>query len=143
MTFSISRKLAERPGVDTRDKPAHDESRRMLHLRARGFAPLAIEQAKAVSGLGLFVRSLVGMDRAAAKEAFAGFIAGKALTANQIELVDMIVEQLTENGVMDAARLYESPYTDLNPLGVDGLFSQAAVEEVFAILEDVRQTAAA
>jgi len=83
------------------------------------------------------------MDRAAAKEAFAGFIAGRSLTANQIELVDMIVEHLTENGVMDAGRLYESPYTDLNPLGVDGLFSQAAVEEVFVILEDVRRTAAA
>jgi type I restriction enzyme R subunit len=119
-----------------------EELERMLRDSGTG-TPEDIEQAKAVSGLGLFVRSLVGMDRAAAKEAFAGFIAGKALTANQIELVDMIVEHLTENGVMDEARLYESPYTDLNPLGVDGLFSQAAVEEVFAILEDVRQTAAA
>ena len=61
----------------------------------------------------------------------------------QIELVDMIVEHLTENGVMDAGRLYESPYTDLNPLGVDGLFPPAAVEEVFAILDEVRRTAAA
>ena len=30
-------------------------------------------------GLGLFVRSLVGMDREAAKEALAGFLAGKTL----------------------------------------------------------------
>jgi type I restriction enzyme R subunit len=103
-----------------------------------------IERAKAAAaGLGLFVRSLVGMDRAAAKEAFAAFIAGRSLTANQIELVDMIVEHLTENGVMDGARLYESPYTDLNPMGVDGVFRPAEVEQVFAILEDVRRTAAA
>jgi len=39
--FSISREPAERLGVDTRDKPAHDESHHMPHLRARGFAPLA------------------------------------------------------------------------------------------------------
>jgi len=38
--FSISREPAERLGVDTRDKPAHDESHRMPHLRARGFAQL-------------------------------------------------------------------------------------------------------
>jgi type I restriction enzyme R subunit len=120
-----------------------EELERMLRDSGTGTEE-DIERAKAdAAGLGLFVRSLVGMDRAAAKEAFAGFIAGKSLTANQIELVDMIVEHLTENGVMDAGRLYESPYTDLNPLGVDGLFSQAAVEEVFAILEDVRRTAAA
>ena len=46
--FSISRELAERPGVDTRDKPAHDESRRMLHLRARGFAPLASSRSSSL-----------------------------------------------------------------------------------------------
>ena len=33
-------------------------------------------------GLGLFVRSLVGMDREAAKEALAGFLSGKTLGAN-------------------------------------------------------------
>jgi len=53
--FSISRELAERPGVDTRDNPrvkepggAHDESRRMLHLRARGFAPLASSRSSSL-----------------------------------------------------------------------------------------------
>ena len=83
------------------------------------------------------------MDRAAAKEAFAGFIAGKSLTANQIDLVDMIAEHLTENGVMDAGRLYESPYTDLSSRGVDGLFSPDEVDEMCIVLDSVRLTAAA
>ena len=52
-----------------------------------------IERAEAESqGLGLFVRSLVGLDREAAKEALAGFLAGKTLSANQIEFVNLIVE---------------------------------------------------
>ena len=120
-----------------------DELERMLRESGAGTVE-DIERAKAdAAGLGLFVRSLVGMDRAAAKEAFASLLAGKTMTANQIELVDMIVEHLTENGVMDAGRLYESPYTDLHPLGVDGLLSQEAVDEVFAILENVKCTAAA
>ena len=70
-------------------------------------------------GLGLFVRSLVGLDREAAKQAFAGFLAGEdAASANQIEFVDLIVDHLTERGVMEPRLLYESPFTDIGPLGV-------------------------
>lgn len=47
-------------------------------------------------GLGLFVRSLVGMDREAAKQALAGFITGRTLGANQIEFVNLIVNHLTQ-----------------------------------------------
>ena len=59
--------------------------------------------AEAAQGLGLFVRSLVGLDRDAAKEALAGFAEGKTLSANQIEFVNLIVDHLTEHGVMDPA----------------------------------------
>jgi type I restriction enzyme R subunit len=44
---------------------------------------------------------------------------------------------------MDAARLYESPYTDFNPQGVDGLFSSREVEELLLILDEVRARAIA
>ena len=64
-------------------------------------------------GLGIFARSLVGMDRSAAKEALSEFLAGKSLTASQIEFVNLVVNHLTEQGVMEAAMLYESPFTDL------------------------------
>jgi type I restriction enzyme R subunit len=42
-----------------------------------------------------------------------------------------------------AARLYESPYTDLNPQGVDGVLSTQQVDDLIAILEDVRKRAIA
>lgn len=46
---------------------------------------------------------------------------GSALSANQIEFIEIIVKQLTESGVMDPVWLYESPYADLNDQGLDGL----------------------
>jgi type I restriction enzyme R subunit len=106
--------------------------------------PEHLAKAKAESqGLGLFVRSLVGLDREAAKQALSGFLAGKALTANQIEFVNLIVEHLTEHGVMDARLLYESPFTDLSPLGPEGVFNPAQVSELVILLSQVRARAVA
>lgn len=84
------------------------------------------------------MRSLVGLDREAAKEAFAGFLSGKTPTANQIEFVNLIVDHLTEHSMMDAARLYESPFTDLAARGPDGLFPSPQVDELVAVLQEVK-----
>ena len=103
-----------------------------------------ISRAKEVSrGLGLFVRSLVGLDREAAKEALAGFMLGKPLASNQIEFLNLIVNHLTEHGVMESSLLYESPFTDLTPQGPDGLFSSTQVDELLAVFEGIKATAIA
>jgi type I restriction enzyme R subunit len=97
--------------------------------------------AHEAKGLGLFVRSLVGMDRSAAKDALAVFINGKTLTANQLEFVNLIVDHLTEHGVMEPARLYESPFTDIAPYGPDGLFPSRDIDVLIRVLDGVRATA--
>jgi len=114
------------------------ELQRILAESGAG-APEDIQRATEEScGLGLFVRSLVGLDRQAAKEAMAGFPHGKSLGANQIEFVNLIVDHLTEHGVMDAAKLYESPFTDLASHGPDGLFNPVQLDELLAAIERVR-----
>lgn len=94
-------------------------------------------------GLGLFVRSLVGMDRSAAKEALGAFLTGKSLSGNQIEFVNLIIDHLTEHGVFETRLLYESPFTDLTPQGPEGLFKPAQIDDLLAVLASVRKTAAA
>ncbi len=94
-------------------------------------------------GLGLFVRTLIGLDREAAKGALANFLSGKNWTANQIEFVNLIINYLTEHGVVEAAMLYESPFTDLTPQGPDGLFTSKQVDELMEVLERVHGTAVA
>ena len=104
----------------------------------------AVAQAKEeAQGLGLFIRSLVGLDRQAAMEAFGGFLAGTQLNANQIHFVDLIVNELTANGVVEPGRLYESPYTDLNLKGPQGMFSEEQLDNIVSILKTVRANATA
>jgi len=119
------------------------ELERMLAESGAG-GPDDIARAKSESqGLGLFVRSLVGMEREAAKEALAGFLSGRTFSANQIEFVNLVVNHLTEHGAMEAARLYESPFTDLTPRGPDALFTSKQLDELLAVLASVRATAVA
>jgi type I restriction enzyme R subunit len=108
-----------------------------------GDPELLATAAQQAQGLGLFVRGLVGMDRGAANEAFSDFLAARTLTANQIEFMDLIIEALTEQGVVAVARLYESPFTDVAPRGLEELFETDDVVELLRVLDDVRARATA
>ena len=94
-------------------------------------------------GLGLFVRSLIGLDREAAAQALNAFVSGKLLSSNQLEFVNLIVQHLTERGVMNAALLYEPPFTGYAPQGPEALFTSAQVDELFGLLDEITATALA
>ena len=94
-------------------------------------------------GLGLFVRSLVGLDRAAATEAFGDFLVDTSYTAAQLDFVNQIIEHLTATGVVEVARLYESPFTDRAPTGPEFLFTEQQVDAMVVILDDIRSHAVA
>jgi type I restriction enzyme R subunit len=102
-----------------------------------------IERVRDDGGLGIFVRSLVGLDRAAAVRAFEGFLQGRKPSAHQHEFVDMMIDHLTARGIMDPRLLYESLFTDIDPLGIAGLFEEAEVTNIIGILGDVRDRAVA
>ncbi len=92
-------------------------------------------------GLGLFIRSLVGLDRAAAMEAFSGLLADRTMTVEQHHFVDMIIDELTANGAMDPGRLFEPPFTDDAPTGPEVLFPDGQVEAIVTVLREVNATA--
>lgn len=92
-------------------------------------------------GLGLFIRSLVGLEREAAQQALAGFLEGRTLTANQVEFVGLVLSGLTENGVLLPARLYESPFTDVAAEGPEAIFGADDVDALVVALDRVRDAA--
>jgi type I restriction enzyme, R subunit len=91
--------------------------------------------------LGLFLRSLVGLDREAAKRSIDGFLLGKHPSANQIEFVNLIVDHLTQRGWMEPSLLYESPFTDFSPRGVEGVFDSNQVMQLLSALNGIREHA--
>lgn len=95
-------------------------------------------QKASEGGLGLFVRSLVGLDREAAKLALNSLLAAESMSANQIEFMSLIIDYLTEHGVMEPRALYESPFTDINPLGPDGIFESGIVDQLVSALRTIR-----
>jgi type I restriction enzyme R subunit len=104
--------------------------------------PEDIARAKEESqGLGLFVRSLVGLDRGAAAQALSRLLDGTTYSRAQIDFVGLIVSELTANGVMAARRLYESPFTDNAPSGPDYYFDDEDVDGIIVVLDQVRANA--
>lgn len=66
---------------------------------------------------------------------------GTKFTAEQIRFIHLIIDELTANGVMGAARLYESPYTDHAPKGPEAVFAESEVDDIVEILDNVRANA--
>jgi type I restriction enzyme R subunit len=91
--------------------------------------------------LGAFIRGLVGLDREAAQRAFGKHLEDSRYNANQIRFINRIVDYLTQNGVMDPGRLYEQPFTEYSPLGLDGLFPELAAADIVSILVTINRNA--
>jgi len=118
------------------------ELERML-LDAGGTESLINDAKEKSHGLGIFIRSLIGLDREAAMQAFSEFLMGTTATPNQIEFINLIVHELTQNGVMEPGRLFESPFTDLNAQGPLGVFPPAKVSQIVEVLAQIRDRAVA
>ncbi len=134
------RKLHTNETLTTRDL---DDLERVLTESKIG-KPEYIDQAKQENEcFGIFVRTLVGLDREVAKSLFNEFLAGTNYNANQIEFINLIINQLVDHGIVEVTLLYESPFTDIAPTGPDALFSAEQVNRIMQLLEDIRATAVA
>ncbi|MBX9918119.1 MAG: DEAD/DEAH box helicase family protein [Nitrosomonas sp.] len=92
--------------------------------------------------LGKLVRSVVGLNRNAAKAVFAGFLAQQpSLNADQMTFLNEIVEYLVKNGVMEPRVIFETPFNHYHELGVAGVFGDALSRQIVERIQDVNRNA--
>jgi type I restriction enzyme R subunit len=108
-----------------------------------GVDETALGALQAGEGLPHFVRSLVGLDREAAKRAFTEFLEGRRLSSDQHEFLNFVIEHLTARGVMDPKLLYEAPFTDFGRNGVEGVFDKGDVVRLVPIMREIEPRLAA
>ncbi|MFT0847312.1 DEAD/DEAH box helicase family protein [Actinomycetaceae bacterium L2_0104] len=97
--------------------------------------------ADRAGGLGLFIRSIVGLDREAAEREFEQFLDRTRFSVDQVRFVGLIINELTKNGMVEPRRLFESPYTDEALRGPDQMFGEAEFGKIVGTLRSIKQTA--
>ena len=120
-----------------------EELQRVLVAAGIGDAETFAEASERTGSFGLFIRSLVGLDRAAAKQAFAKFLDDKRYSANQIRFVEMVINYLTDHGTIEVSRVYDSPFTSVAPEGPEAIFVDDDLDEFFTIVSRFHETATA
>ena len=91
--------------------------------------------------LGVFIRSIVGLDIHAANEAFSNFMQTGNLNADQMTFIKNIISFLERNGTIDKAMLFEPPFTNMNDQGLLGVFDDADAHKVISILDTINHNA--
>jgi type I restriction enzyme R subunit len=98
-------------------------------------------QAYGEQPLGWFIRSIIGLDANAAKLAFSDLLQAGNLNSQQIRFVDTIINYFTVKGVVEPARLFESPFTDIHSNGVLGVFDEKTSGRIIEMMEGVNRNA--
>jgi len=106
--------------------------------------PIPREEYEHIFGerpLGILVRSVVGLSRNAAKTAFSEFLAEAPLHPDQMAFLDEVVEYLVKNGTMEPKIMFEAPFTNINTLGVAGIFDEDKSKKVIELIRHVNDNA--
>lgn len=87
--------------------------------------------------LGEFIRSVVGLDKTEAKNAFAKITNQTGMNAKQIEFMNLLIDYFSNVGVVDLRMLNESPFTDLHSGGIVDLFGVETTLKIKDVVEEI------
>ncbi|SEI39936.1 type I restriction enzyme, R subunit [Dyadobacter sp. SG02] len=119
-----------------------NELDRMLFEQSGCQTQDAFKKALGDKPIGIFVRSILGLDKVAVQEAFSEFLSNGPLNSTQIEFVNDIIKLLTKNGTIDTNMLFQQPFTKFHESGVAGVFDLNA-RRIIEIVEDTNRKAIA
>lgn len=86
--------------------------------------------------LDKLIRSLIGLDHLTVHQKFEAFRqAHTTLTANQMQFLNLMEQEIAQAGGLDIAKLYGEPFTRFHFQGLDGVFKPEEVDEILAIVK--------
>ncbi len=89
--------------------------------------------------LAAAIRTIVGMEPEVVAERFATFFARHPqMSAKQQRFMALLQNHIAKFGVVTLAKLYESPFIQVSEEGPDGIFDNAAVEELITLIDSFR-----
>ena len=56
--------------------------------------------------------------------------------------MNLIIDELTSNGALEARRLYEPPYKGVAPQGPEDLFTETELDRMFEAIKRLTESAA-
>jgi type I restriction enzyme, R subunit len=106
--------------------------------------PVSRKEYEALYGdkpLGVLVRSVVGLSRKAAKEAFSEFLSEAPMHPDQITFLNQIVDYLVKNGTMEPKVMFDTPFTHINDQGIAGVFDNDSSKKVIDLVRHINENA--
>lgn len=99
------------------------------------------EQVIGRQPLAKFIRSILGLDVNAAKEAFSVFLQSENLNATQLHFINTIIDYLAVNGTIEKKMLFDKPFTDINDQGLAGVFEMEKAGTIVSIVDGINKKA--
>ena len=91
---------------------------------------------KTAGHLDLAIRRVIGLDGEAVEKRFEAFVhQHPALNARQVRFLSLLKSLIASAGAIELERLYEPPFTNLDPDGIDGLFDdETQIDELLGLI---------
>lgn len=84
---------------------------------------LLVHYPNKANRLDVAIRRIVGLDAARVDQCFVSFIQEyPQMTSHQIRFVDMLKSYIAKYGAIEIEKLWEAPFTQIDALGLDGVF---------------------
>lgn len=81
------------------------------------------------------LKSLIGLDVKFVQKHFAGFLeAHPQLTHKQVQFLRMLQNFIVENGCISQAQLFQSPFSNIDPKGLTGVFEPKEMQDLVGLL---------
>lgn len=118
-----------------------DELERMILAMDEKINKEVLEKTLDGQPLGQFIRSIIGLDINAAKEAFSEFLNGISLNADQQTFINRLIDFLSVKGTIEKKMLFDVPFTEINHEGITGVFPIEQAAKVISVIDRINENA--